>query len=747
MADFENTSAPDQSLPVTSVDDKIFTPKKFGTFQGVFTPTLLTILGVIMYLRAGWVVGNAGLLGAIMIILLASGITFLTALSMSSITTNIRIKAGGAFSIISQSLGLEAGGAIGIPLYLAQALAVAMYIFGFREGWLWLFPDHSAIVVDLITFLFIFIIANVSTDFAFKTQYVILAIIAASLISIGLAFLDRPINQDIQLFGSYPGSAENGFSGASFWIVFAIFFPAVTGIMAGANMSGDLENPRANIPMGTLSAVLLATAIYVALAVALALIATPQELVNNYNILIDKAFWSPIVLAGLLGATLSSALSSLVGAPRILFALGENNILVKNDFLAKTDQRGEPRNAFLLTSILVTFSLLLRDLNAIAPLLTMFFLITYAMINVVVLIEQSLGQVSFRPTLSVPIIVPLLGTVGCFFAMFIINPTVSLVAMALVIAAYILLLNKRFETRAGDTRSGMFNAVAEWAARVVNKLPEAKERAWQPNLIVPAHHPSDVVRSYKILYSLADPKGSIKILGFPKKDQSPLLSKELLKISEHFNSANISCTQTVVSAPDFLTAMTSAMQAMRATFFRPNSIFLSLTDDHADDQAYDQLLLEAAQHGLGSYIYIPYKKLGLGLEKSIHLWIDASDIKYVDEHRHQHINLALLTSYILTRNWKAQFLVTVLMQKDDHRVEVEAAMSRIAILARMPRSTEYHFIIKDINSAIQEEEKGDLNITYLHPNNIQIEELRRHTEKFGASFLFTVDSGLENAFA
>jgi len=126
---------------------------KFGTFQGVFTPALLTILGVIMYLREGWVVGNAGLLGAIGIISLACIITLFTALSMSSITTNIRIGAGGAFSIISQSLGVEAGGAIGIPLYFSQALAVAMYVFGFREGWNWIFPEHPTLIVDLLTFL------------------------------------------------------------------------------------------------------------------------------------------------------------------------------------------------------------------------------------------------------------------------------------------------------------------------------------------------------------------------------------------------------------------------------------------------------------------------------------------------------------------------------------------------------------------------------------------------------------------
>lgn len=331
-------SAPDQTGEITNNHIK-----KFGTFQGVFTPTLLTILGVIMYIRGPWVVGNAGVAGAIIIISVATAITFFTSLSMSSIVTNIRIKAGGAFSIISQSLGLEVGGAIGLPLYLAQAFAVAMYIFGFREGWLWLFPNHSAILVDLITFGVIFGIANISTDFAFKIQYVVLVIIGLSLVSIVLGVIKFPIQENIQWFGHYPGSIENKFSGSSFWIVFAVFFPAVTGVMAGANMSGDLSDPRISIPNGTLSAIVLSYFIYIFLAVFVAFIALPQELVSNYNILIDRSFFAPIVLAGLLGATFSSALSSLVGAPRILYALGQNKILTSNDKLARVDKKESQR--------------------------------------------------------------------------------------------------------------------------------------------------------------------------------------------------------------------------------------------------------------------------------------------------------------------------------------------------------------------------------------------------------------------
>jgi solute carrier family 12 sodium/potassium/chloride transporter 2 len=174
--------------------------KAFGTFSGVFAPTLLTILSVIMFLREGWVVGNAGLLGAWLIILVAFGIT---GLSLSSITTNIRIGAGGAFSVISQSLGLEVGGSIGVPLYLSQALAVSMYIFGFRAGWLWIFPDHPALIVDLVTFGVLFAIAFISAGLAFKIQYLIMAVVALSLISVAGAVFQGSMQHSVQWWGNF----------------------------------------------------------------------------------------------------------------------------------------------------------------------------------------------------------------------------------------------------------------------------------------------------------------------------------------------------------------------------------------------------------------------------------------------------------------------------------------------------------------------------------------------------------------
>lgn len=421
--------------------------KTFGTFAGVFTPTTLTILGVIMYIRQPWVVGNAGIIGASLILLLAVGITFATALSISTITSNGKIGAGGAFSVISQSLGLEIGGAIGIPFFIAQAIAVAMYIFGFREGIQMLLPGFSPLILDISVFLFVIGIAFVSTGFAFKIQYVILGIIALSLISIYGALFVNDLNFDFQWQGSYEGSPENNFSGSSFWIAFAVFFPAATGVMAGANMSGDLTDPRKSIPQGTLNSVAITTVIYFSLIFVASLLATQQELVSNYNIFSEKSLFPPIVLAGLLGATLSSALGSFVGAPRILSALGEKGIIPKGAVISRLSKRDEPVNAMLITAIVVVIGISLRNLNTVAPLITMFFMITYAMINVVALVEQSLGLHSFRPSLKISIYVPLIGAIGSITVMFIISALFALISLVAIFAFYFYLVRLNIDSK------------------------------------------------------------------------------------------------------------------------------------------------------------------------------------------------------------------------------------------------------------------------------------------------------------
>ena len=429
---------------------------KFGTCPGVFTPTVLTILGAIMYLRLGQVVGNSGLLGAVLIILLAHIITVSTGLAVSSVVTNTRVGAGGAFAIISQSLGLEVGGSVGIPLFIAQGISVALYVLAFAEAWLRIFPAHSIFLVSMLTFFVVFGIAYVSAQFAARIQYFILGIVGLSLFSVLLASFPlagrEGLTETAVLWGT--------FSEWSFWESFAIFFPAVTGIMVGISLSGSLRDPRRSIPLGTMSAIGLTLVIYLLLTYWLSRIAPPDELLSNSTIMIDKAFWGWTILAGMLGATFSSALGSLVAAPRVMQALAQHGILPFSERLAQQTSQGEPRPALFATGGISIITLLIAPLigglNAVASIITMFFLITYGMLNMVVLIEQMLSTVSFRPTFRVPRFVPLIGMIGCLFVMFLINPIFSLVSLVVVLLVYSYLMRRNLDYLPSDVRSGMF---------------------------------------------------------------------------------------------------------------------------------------------------------------------------------------------------------------------------------------------------------------------------------------------------
>jgi len=326
---------------------------RFGTFNGVFRPTILTILGVMMYLREGWVVGNAGLLGAILVILACYLITGTTALSLSSITTNIRMGSGGVFSIISQSLGLEVGGSVGIPLYLAQGLSAALYMSGIVETWVYIFPGHPTWLVTLCVFLISVLVSWFGASLAIKVQVVVMVGTIMAIASMFLGFQDHAINPTPVLWGSFPD--------ADFQVLFAVFFPAATGIMVGSSLSGSLKHPRESIPIGTMSAWGLSLFVYLAVAVWYALLGSPEELRDTNSLFaVEKAIWGPLVLMGIMASCFSATLSSLVASPRVLQALATYRIIPFADFFEKS-HKGEPRNATLFTCCLVLVALSLGD--------------------------------------------------------------------------------------------------------------------------------------------------------------------------------------------------------------------------------------------------------------------------------------------------------------------------------------------------------------------------------------------------
>ena len=286
-------------------------PRKFGAFAGVFTPSILTILGVIMYLRLGWVVGNAGLLGTLVIVVAAHVISVTTGLSISSIATDKKIGAGGVYYVLSRSLGLPIGGAIGLTLFIGTAFSIALYLIGFAESFNAWF-DLGITTNDLriggtIALVCITAIALISTAAAIKTQFWIMAFIGVSLLSIFFGSTDTQA-VTVPFFQRDEDLP---------WIeIFAVFFPAVTGFTAGIAMSGDLKDPKSAIPRGTLAAIAVGFVVYITLAFFIGLNLDGDELRSDNNVLIKIALWAPAVAAGIWGATLSSALGGILGGPK-----------------------------------------------------------------------------------------------------------------------------------------------------------------------------------------------------------------------------------------------------------------------------------------------------------------------------------------------------------------------------------------------------------------------------------------------
>jgi solute carrier family 12 sodium/potassium/chloride transporter 2 len=295
--------------------------KKFGAFAGVFTPSLLTILGVIMYMRLGWVVGNSGLIGVIIVITIAHVISITTGLSISSIATDKKVGAGGVYYVLSRSLGLPIGGAIGVTLFIGTAMSIALYLIGFAESFNACVGLDSGInglrMGGSLALLALTILAIISTSLALKAQFFILAAIIISIFSI--------------FFGTSPAAPESlsmfaPEGSVSMEMVFAIFFPAVTGFTAGIAMSGDLKDPKKSIPSGTLWSIAVGFVVYIGLATFLFFTVDSEVLKTDNNILLKLSLFAPAVFAGIWGATLSSALGGVLGGPRILQAMSVDKI-------------------------------------------------------------------------------------------------------------------------------------------------------------------------------------------------------------------------------------------------------------------------------------------------------------------------------------------------------------------------------------------------------------------------------------
>ncbi len=549
-------------------------------FGGVFTPCTLTILGVIMFLRFGYVVGRAGVFDTLMIIGAATLITLLTTLSLSAIVTNTEVKGGGAYFLISRSLGAEFGGAIGLVFFVAQAISVAMYVIGFSEAVVAsVLPGQSSLLIATICNVFVFGCVFRGAGWTIRLQYFILAILLASL---GSFYAGAIPDFDTEVFHGNWASRFSDPPKESIFTMFALFFPAVTGIMAGANMSGDLRDPSKAIPAGTLLSIVFTGAIYFSLALLMGG-AREASVLSNLDgeslVIADISAVPFLITAGVFAATLSSALGSMMGAPRILQAFAKDGVFQNlRPFATGSGETNEPRRATVLTFVISQAAILLvADLNAIAPLITMFFMLTYGLLNLATFYEAITKNPSYRPRFRYSHwLTSLAGAIGCLLVMFLINWVWAVVAIFGMACVYLYISQKEVETRWGDLNRGLlFERTRKNLLKLEKELHHPKN--WRP--IILAFSGASWERPQLALYGHWFTAGhGVLTLGYviqgDVENRLERLQSQERILNAFIQEQKLEAFPAVVAAPTIAAGMESLVQTHGLGALRPNTVLL-----------------------------------------------------------------------------------------------------------------------------------------------------------------------------
>ncbi|KRZ01838.1 Solute carrier family 12 member 9, partial [Trichinella zimbabwensis] len=450
-----------------------------STFSGVFCPVALSMFSVMLFLRIGFVVGQAGILMTLLQLAIAYIIILFTVLSLCAISTNGAIEGGGVYYMISRALGPEFGGSIGVLFFLANIFSCSLYISAFTEALINNFGPGGYTVDDalpsghwwafgygLCISLLLLVICLVGAQMFARTSALVLIVVIISYCSflLSLMIFFNPISvplpennpfgrldvngtliKNLTAYANYTGVRsytflENLYPNWSvdyttgihmtFALVFAVVFSGITGLMAGANMSGELKQPNISIPRGTLQALLATFLVYFLTTFLIGASCSNMLLQNNYIVMQNINIWPPFIFIGIIAATLAAALSNLIGASRVLFRLAVDRLFGVLLHVAAYHRGGNPGIAVLMSWALVVAVLLIGSFNVIAQITSVLFLLSYAAVNLACLALDLTSAPNFRPTFRYfSVCTSFCGFAGCIAMMFVVNPVSSGVAI------------------------------------------------------------------------------------------------------------------------------------------------------------------------------------------------------------------------------------------------------------------------------------------------------------------------------
>jgi len=547
-----------------------------GTFAGVFTPSILTILGIILFLRLGYVVGSAGLKRALVIIALANTISVLTTISLSAVATNLKVKGGGDYYLISRTLGVEFGGAIGVVLFLAQSISIAFYCIGFGEAAGSMLAAGSGYMPQLIAagaVAFLCVFAWLGADWATRLQYVIMAVMGAALLSFYIGGVSR--FDGAVLAANWSGTA----GGPPFWIIFAIFFPAVTGFTQGVSMSGDLKDPGRSLPRGTFLAVGLSIVVYFTVAVIFAGAMPVESLRGDYAAMQRVASIGIIVSMGVVAATLSSAMASFLGAPRILQSVAQDRIFPFLQFFARGEgEANNPRRGVILSGCIALATVSLGKLNVIAPIVSMFFLISYGLLNYATFYEARAQSPSFRPTFRwFDYRASLLGALGCLGVMVAIDILSSAIAVAVLFGIYEYLKRTTGPVRWADSRhSYHFQLMRDHLLAIPGEVDHPRD--WRPQILAFSDQAARRVRLLQFASWIEGGSGlttAVRVLEGTGKKMYRLRDEAEAEIKADIAAHGLDTFVRVLAVPDLRAGVRTLIQSFGIGPVRPNTILIN----------------------------------------------------------------------------------------------------------------------------------------------------------------------------
>ncbi|MDD4645129.1 MAG: amino acid permease [Bacteroidales bacterium] len=674
-----------------SIDPKQHLDKRFGTAP-VFLTAISTILGAILFLRFGYAVGTLGFIGVVLIIIVGHLVTIPTALAISELATNKRVEGGGEYFIISRSFGLNIGGTIGIALFLSQAISVAFYVIAFTEAFEYLFNwaatdlgwmlPRQVVSVPVMALLSLMILKK-GANLGVKTLYVVATILAISLI---MFFLGKPTENAIQDFSIGNLQIRNT---KDFFVVFAIIFPAFTGMTAGVGLSGDLKNPARSIPIGTISATIIGMVIYFFVIWKLASSASPQEMIDHQLIMgkiaLGGAFIIPI---GLAASTISSAIGSIMVAPRTLQALAGDQTLPSkkvNDWLCSG--RGidnEPYNASLVTCVIALVFVALGNVNAVAQIISMFFMVTYGSLCLISFLNHFGSPPSYRPSFKSRWLFSLVGFVAAVYVMFKISTIFALLAILVMFIVYLYIDNYHRDRQGVSSifMNAFYQLNRNLQVYLQQRHKKNTQQEWRPSALCISTDSFKRDAAFQTLNWISYKYGFgtyiHKIPGYFSNETNEKAHHSLEQLRERFDAdLNHVFVDTLIS-PSYTSAIAQSIQIPGISGMENNLVLLEFAKyepDGLDDIIDNFGLIDAGGFDIG---IIASSTQSVYFKGGIHIWIRSTD--------YDNANLMILLSYIILAHpdWKKSNIKIFQVYREDQYESFRKTQEQLLQSGRLP---------------------------------------------------------------